>query len=427
MAEETLAVVIGARLAGTLVRQRGGQIRLDYDDEYRETDNAVPLSVSMPVQVRTHTDRVVTPWLWGLLPDNDAVIARWAREFHVSASSPFSLLGSPIGEDCAGAARFVQPSRLERHLSQDVDVVWLSEAEVAQRIRELVADTTSWLGRRPRAGHFSLAGAQSKTALLYENGRWGVPSGAQPTSHILKPAVAGFDDHDLNEHLCMEAAQRVGLIAAQTRICRFEDQSVIVVDRYDRIEHADGYLRFHQEDLCQALSVAPTHKYQREGGPSPIDIVNLMRRAMAPRDADEDAHRFIDALAFNWLIGGADAHAKNYSLLLGSGARLAPLYDIASALPYWDEREIRLAMKVGNSYEVYPRRNRWRETARDLGIDADSLLARVVELGRQVPDAFADASSNPEVRELGSVLPARLVDLVDDRARRCVDLLLRDQ
>ena len=65
--------------------------------------------------------------------------------------------------------------------------------------------------------------------------------------------------------------------------------------------------------------------------------------------------RFADALIWNWLIAGTDAHAKNYSLLLaGAQVRLAPLYDVASALPYPDlhVRRLRFAMKIGGDYRV---------------------------------------------------------------------------
>jgi serine/threonine-protein kinase HipA len=110
------------------------------------------LSLSMPVQVRSHPDGVVTPWLWGLLPDNEAVLRRWAREFHASAASPFSMLATPVGEDCAGAVRFATPDELDRVLARPGDVTWLDERGVATRLRELQQDATAWLGAwTPRA------------------------------------------------------------------------------------------------------------------------------------------------------------------------------------------------------------------------------------------------------------------------------------
>ncbi len=420
----SLLVVLDGAVAGTLIRLPGGKLRFDYDGHYRQQPGATPLSLSMPTQVPSHHDQVVTPWLWGLLPDNDAVLARWARQFHVSASSPFSLLSTPIGEDCAGAVRFAVPDEIDRVLAQPGEITWLTDDDVAQRLRDLREDSTAWLGRS-FTGQFSLAGAQAKTALLFDRGRWGVPSGSTPTTHILKPAVGGLDDHDLNEHLCLDAARRAGLIAARTTVTRFADERAVVVSRYDRRAAPGGIIRVHQEDLCQVLGVPPSGKYQNEGGPGPSDIARLLRRSMPPRIADDAVFRFVEALIWNWLIAGTDAHAKNYSLLLANDqVRLAPLYDIASALPYGvHERKLRLAMKIGSDYRVIPNRNTWPAAARELGLNPEAVLTRVRELASVAPRAFADAAEAPEVAALGGDLPSRLVDLIADRADRCLRLI----
>lgn len=420
---EPLVVLLDGRIAGRLIRLTSGRLRFEYDAAYRARSDATPLSVSMPTAVPTHPDRVVTPWLWGLLPDNDAVLRRWARQFHASAS-PFSLLATPIGLDCPGAVRFVRPDAVDALLARRGDVEWLSDQGVAARLRDLKQDATSWLGR-DFTGQFSLAGAQAKTALLYRNGRWGVPSGARATTHILKPAVAGFDDHDLNEHLCLDAAGRAGLVVARTRVARFGDESAIVIERFDRRRANGGTQRIHQEDACQALSVLPLRKYQSQGGPGPRDIVALFRRAMPPDAALDATSRFVDALIWNWLIAGTDAHAKNYALLLAADqVRLAPLYDIASALPYRvRERDLHLAMKLGNDYRVLPRRNPWARVASELGLDVGATRDRVRALARLAPDALADAARAPDVAALRRTVSQRLVDLVAARAARCERLL----
>src|SRR5690242_16908880 len=115
---ERLVVIMEDAPAGMLTRMGGGRLRFDYDDNYRDKPNQTPLSVSMPVHVRTHSDDVVTPWLWGLLPDDDAVLTRWGREFQVSTGSPFSLLSTPIGHDCPGAVRFAKPEALDESLGR---------------------------------------------------------------------------------------------------------------------------------------------------------------------------------------------------------------------------------------------------------------------------------------------------------------------
>lgn len=419
---DELVVLMGDAVAGRLIRTQGSLL-FEYDEVYRDRRSATPLSVSLPVEVRAHTDRAVAPWLWGLLPDNEAVLGRWASRFGVSAASPFSLLSSPVGEDCAGAIRFVRADRVDVVLRRRGEVEWLDEAGVAARLRALHVDATAWLGTDV-LGRFSLAGAQAKTALLLRAGRWGVPAGSVPTSHIVKPAILGLDDHDLNEHLCLRAARLSGLVCAESRVASFEDQSAVVIARYDRRETDDGSVtRIHQEDLCQALGRHPRDKYQSEGGPTSNDIVRLLR-ATLPGSASETAvWRFFDALTYNWLICGTDAHSKNYSLLLaGRQVRLAPLYDIASALPYRSipAQKLRMAMKFGGSYRVMARdATMWPHVAAEFGLGHDEVVERARVLMGVVPESFAEAARERAVQRLPSRLPSILVDAVAERVARC--------
>ncbi len=199
-----------------------------------------------------------------------------------------------------------------------------------------------------------------------------------------------------------------------------------MVARYDRREAPDGEIaRVHQEDLCQALGVPPSRKYQNEGGPRAAQIAQLLRDAMPSTVAERAVWRFADGLIWNWLIGGTDAHAKNYSLLLaGDQVRFAPLHDIASALPYGiHERKLRYAMKIGGDYRVSLQRHTWPVAARELGLDADALVDRAKELATVAPAAFADAVEAPDVVALGRDLPSRLLELVTARAARCRTLL----
>lgn len=417
---DELCVLINNQLAGRVARKKGA-LRFVYDDRYRTRGAPTPLSVSMPVETAEHPDQTIAPWLAGLLPDNERVLARWARTFQVR-NSPFALLGTPVGEDCAGAVRFVTEDRLESALSRDGAVQWLSNEEVGKRLRDLKRDETAWLGS-DFTGRFSLAGAQAKTALIYQDGRWGLPRGAAATSHILKPAITGFDDHHLNEHLCLTAARRAGLVAANTWIATFEDQSAIVAERYDRVATPQGWMRrIHQEDTCQALGAPPDRKYQNEGGPTPPAIVRLLRRTLPGSHADIAVLRFLDALILNWLICGTDAHAKNYSLLLaGRQVRLAPLYDVASALPYSDLpiQKLRLAMKFGATYLVTSQSpGIWPRISKELGLPVDVIIEHARALMDRLPDAFADAAREPSVVATRSTMPGRLVDAVADRIRR---------
>jgi serine/threonine-protein kinase HipA len=425
-----LVVLMNGRRVGSIMLDKSGRFGFAYDEIWRGRRGATPLSLSMPLAQNTHGDAAVRTFLWGLLPDNERVLDRWAQTYQVSAGNPFALLHH-VGEDCAGAAQFVTPDRVDAVLDGDGAIEWLTDESVAERLRVLGRDPAAW--HVFDTGQFSLAGAQAKTALCWDPDarRWGVPSGSVPTTHILKPAVIGLDDHDLNEHLCLAAGGVIGLSAASSQVLSFGSERAIVVERYDRYRVGDGsFRRLHQEDMCQALAFMPTVKYQNEGGPTPEQIIRLLRDHIVPADAAHEAvGRFVDALAFNWIIGGTDAHAKNYSVLLSGGqVRLSPMYDVASALAYDDmyPPKMRMAMRIGGEYGVQAISGRhWRRFATANGLDVDEVMSRLDHLISQVPDAFATAADVDAVKELGSILPAKLIERIATRAVNCQESLKR--
>jgi len=297
---------------------------------------------------------------------------------------------------------------------------------VAQRLRTLREDHAAW--RLPRdTGQFSLAGAQPKTALLFENGRWGVPSGRIPTTHIFKPPTGQFDGHAENEHVCLNLARAFGLPAATSRVTRFNEEVAIVVERYDRLRSGNDIVRVHQEDVCQSLGIMPTRKYQNEGGPSVADIVDLLRTQSSDREAD--IQTFMHAVGLNWLIAGTDAHAKNYSLLISGGprVRLAPLYDIASILPYdeFDLHKVKLSMKVGGEYRLLQVGIRqWQKLAQEVRVDAEELIEHMRSMAEQLPDEIATICARAHNEGLNLPIIDRLAAKLSERAGACRRALL---
>lgn len=331
-AAPVLVTLMGGRVVGHVEQNLQGKLRFTYDQVWRDWPGAYPLSLSMPMGRREHEDQTIRPYLEGLLPDNEWILRRWGSQFHVSARNPFTLLAH-VGEDCAGAVQFCRPDRVaELQGNADPPVRWLAEAEIATTLRELRTDNaTGRVAADP--GYFSLPGAQPKTALLFQDGRWGIPSGRTPTTHILKPPLGDLEGFAENEHLCLRLAAGLGLPVARSEVRRFDGEIAIVVERYDRMAVGGRIVRVHQEDFCQALSVPPRIKYEAEGGPGAPAMATVLRDfSSAP---EEDLDTLLTALALNWVIGGTDAHAKNFSLLIAARqVRLAPLYDIASVLPY---------------------------------------------------------------------------------------------
>src|ERR1035441_3024987 len=160
----------------------------------------------MPLTAPRYRDRLVRPFLVGLLPDNDDVLSRWGQTFGVSNRNPLALLGY-VGEDCAGAAQFVRPDRLDDlarggagwldetdvadrkplpllgYVGEDCagaaqfvrpdrlddlargGIGWLDETDVEDRLRAIRLDPTAWLWGADEQAQFSLAGAQSTGTL----------------------------------------------------------------------------------------------------------------------------------------------------------------------------------------------------------------------------------------------------------------------
>lgn len=408
------------------VTLKGNRLSLRYEQSWRESSVAFPLSVSMPMMTVEHPHSRIDAFLRGLLPDSEQVMDQWAKRFHVSARNPFKLL-EHVGEDCAGAIQFIPPEREETLLgvASEERVTWLSEEELAGRIRLLLENHGS-TRTSTDTGQFSLAGAQPKTALFRDtqSGRWGVPEGPTPTTHILKPSTGQFDGYAENEHFCLKLAQRLGLQAAVSSVIQPGACPVIVVQRYDRVFREGRCVRIHQEDLCQALGVPPSLKYQNEGGPSVRDVANLLWDVSSEPAAD--VQRFADALIFNWLILGTDAHAKNYSLLIapGSQVRLAPLYDLASALPYPAQispHKAKLAMKIGSKYRIKEIvRRHWETTARELKIPASELLERVIALANAVTATAGEVASALHAENLTHPVIGVLEKQLRVRAEECL-------
>ncbi|MBT2143736.1 MULTISPECIES: type II toxin-antitoxin system HipA family toxin [unclassified Rhodanobacter] len=427
MTTHPLIAVMNGAVIGTITRERTGRLRFDYADDWRQRPDAIPLSLSMPLVRAGHPHAVVDAFLWGLLPDNEQTLARWASRLRVSARNAYGLLAH-IGEDCAGAVQFVPADRLGALQNPVVDDIgWLDEAEIGERLRALRQDPSA-TRRATDHGQFSLAGAQPKTALLLRDGRWGVPAGRTPTTHILKPPTGAFDGHAENEHFCLALARRLGLPVAHSEVRQFDGEPAIVVARFDRIEQQGQLLRVHQEDLCQALAVPPTRKYQSDGGPGPVAIAEVLRTHSSAPSRDVDT--FIDALAFNWLIAGTNAHAKNYALLFGSGGRirLAPLYDLGSALPYPALRQDKLAMamKIGNTYRLRDiRRHHWETLLRDLRVNADAALARIAGMAAALPDHADELARSMQREGLTHPILDQLPSLLADSAREKLSRLVQ--
>ncbi len=362
MAEKSLNVFLGGDLVGELVQDSYGNSQFHYHQAWLDSAEPVPLSESLPLRAGLFNRRETRPFFAGLLPEakSRSVIA---KTLGVSEKNDFELLAR-LGAECAGAVRLLPPS--EHAATVEPSYQEISSADLAGKL--------AILPRRPLlAGEngiqFSLAGAQLKVAIRIVDGMYLLPLAGAATSHILKPQNQSYPGLVENEFFCMQLARAAGLPAAKVEIGTAGEHRFLQIERYDRRLQLDGRLeQVHQEDLCQALGIAPESKYQQDGGPNIKRCFGVLRQASI--QPEFDPLRLFDAVVFNALIGNCDAHGKNFSLLREPGSvELAPLYDLVCTQAY-PQLDAELAMKLGG--ERNPEKlavENWRRFFDESGID----------------------------------------------------------
>ena len=323
-----LDVYFGETKAGVLRQDDAGALTFAYDLAYLEGPEPRAISISMPLQEAPYGDRIARPFFSGLLPDEGAR-QRLAGSLGVSTGNAFGLL-EVIGGECAGALSLYPSGNAPPSLGDDgVEIL------TTHRLEEILGK----LRERPLLGgeegvRLSLAGAQDKLAVCVEGESIGLAKGGRPTTHIIKPFIQALNGTVENELFCLRLAARLKLPVPEVEMRYGGSIPFLLVERYDRARQKNGTItRLHQEDFCQSLSVPPELKYEEEGGPGTKRSLDLIARATASPAANRLA--FIRALIFHYLVGNADAHAKNYALLYrGKIPDLSPLYDIVCTAAY---------------------------------------------------------------------------------------------
>ena len=351
-----------------------------YDPLWLERSR-IPLSLSLPLRPEPYLDDRSHPFFANLLPE-ERIRAVVARNLGISPNNDYGIL-ERIGGDCAGAVSLApEGAEVQRDLSRYRQ---LSPDELFAIIRELP--------QRPllageKGIRLSLAGAQKKLPVFYDDEEYSLGYGSCPSNYIIKPAIENLDGTVENEAFCMALAREAGLEVPFSFIQEHEDVRVFVVKRYDRVTKARGTERLHQEDFCQALGINPEFKYEAEGGPKLAACFDLLRRSSARPGGD--VLSLLNWVIYNYLIGNSDAHGKNISLLLlPEGPVLAPFYDQLSTRVYAHYGLSEgLAMRIGGEGDpASVRKQHWERFALEVGVKPRLVLARVADLARRVEAA----------------------------------------
>jgi len=352
-----------------------------YDTGYLADPKAEPLSFALPLRAEPFDADRSYNYFANLLPP---VVVRKKLEkcIHVSKNNVYGFLKA-IGGDCAGAvALYVPGSKPEDRSQQTYRPLTETEAvEILKSLRRRPLYAAGELGYR-----YSGAGAQDKLVASLREGHLLLPLFGAPSSHIVKPPAADFEDSVENEHFCQRLAAAAGVRAAETSILTLGGERYYVTKRFDREPDESGYRRLHQEDFCQMLSVDPEVKYEEDGGPTAVQCIKTLRALHA---TVSETVAFVDMLIFNCLVGNADAHAKNYSVVYyGGRPMLAPLYDAVSTAVY-PELSTDYAMSIGGdrAFDSLSRES-FARFAREAGIAPAFVLGRLDALAsRLLPTA----------------------------------------
>jgi serine/threonine-protein kinase HipA len=344
---QTLSVFLRGRPVGSLERTGSSRYRFAYSEDAIEGDRSDPmarLSASLPLREERFKPSESAPFFEGLLPEG-AVRATVAGKLGISEGNGFGLLAA-LGADCAGAVMVLPEDQPPG--SAGGPPLPLSESQVAELLRDLPRDPLG-VDVDPGGVRLSLGGVQDKLILVrLPGGGFAQPLGGMPSNCLLKPEHERFEGLAVNEAFCMRVAAAAGNEVATTELLAFDGIRCLYSERFDRTVDVDGAtVRLHQEDMCQALGLLPTQKYEAEDGPSVASVIALLRRQPSPRIA-LDVNAFVRAVLTSFLLGNSDAHGKNFSLLYDpvTGVRLAPLYDVVSTSVY-DGLTPRLAMAIG--------------------------------------------------------------------------------
>ena len=415
-----LIIWMNGEKVGTWRVGRNASQRLDYASSWRVSEHNRPLSLSLPYTADNRLEgEAVRNYFDNLLPDSEGIRKRVANQFRTKKTDAFSLLQA-IGRDCVGAVHLLPPN-LTPEGFDTLKYEVLTPEEIEMHLSAL--GSQSGVGAQDDEEHFrlSIAGAQEKTALLHIEGQWCRPLGATPTTHILKPPIGLTQGRNLdlrlsveNEWLCNQIMKELGLPVAESSIQSFGAHRVLVVKRFDRSWHPQGWVvRLPQEDFCQAKGISSEMKYEQRGGPSMDACLKVLKGG---ENFQEDGKNFLCAQLLFWFMAAIDGHAKNFSLfVLPNGRyRLTPFYDVLSAWPLIGDsafllqyKKVKLAMAVHSKSAHYKlseiQYRHWQSLAHRSGVDgaweamqnmALQLDAALVKVEKKLPSDFPMALAN---------------------------------
>jgi serine/threonine-protein kinase HipA len=410
-----LRVVHEAKTVGSL-RPVARELEFRYDADWLAHADSFALSPRLPLREAPWRGEEVLFFFANLLPEGP-ILDTLCRLRRLPRGNVFRLLEA-FGLECAGAFEIVpepgerRPVRKSGYRDYTQQQLWDDLVAIRNHIPLLQSHGELRL---------SLAGAQNKIPVRWSQGKLYLPVNGAPSTHILKPALQpqeSFPDSVINEAFCLRLAAALGIPAPAVTVLT-DPEPMLLIERYDRTVEGKNIRRRHQLDFCQLTGTLPDQKYESDGGPG-------LRELFAGVDTHSarpavDRLRLVDWVLFNFLVGNADAHAKNLSMLCGSDGRLmlAPAYDLL-ALGYWDSLSDKMAMAIGGERRpAWLQGRHWQRFCEATRLNVTQLRRRAVELGRAAMREHAQIldglEASPKLRKHVSAKLAQRAGWIEQR------------
>ena len=357
-----------------------------YDEGYLSKGEAAPVSISLPLQKEPFSPEQTRNYFESLLPEGFSrkAVADWIK----ADDNDYVTILSVLGKECLGAIKIVEGDPKE-----ESEYELLSE----KRIKELASEGATKSTQILMETHLSLTGATGKVGLYYDkaSGKWFLPKGDAPSTHIVKQSHVRLKQIVLNEQLCVLAAKKLMIDTPESFILNKgagEDELLFATKRYDRILSDTKYisglrcpLRLHQEDFAQGLGILSSEKYEKKPSMYMQKMFDLIRNNSS--DPIDDQLKLLRGIVFDYLIGNTDCHVKNFSLLYSpdlKNKRLAPIYDLVATRVYKTTPE--MSFFIGGELDIY-KINR---------TNFSNAASEIVMASRMVLNVFDDVAQNLE-------------------------------
>jgi serine/threonine-protein kinase HipA len=393
-----IGVFVQNERVGALARTPSGGGVFEYAEDYFSAHQNFEGGVASTLpfrQKRFETQGVnLHPFFAGLLPEGRFLSALESR-LKTSRDDLLSLLLAS-GSDAIGDAEFapegkkpVEPSPLI-HFDSQSNIVF---SKLFEQSLQKASD--------------GLPGVQDKISASMIS--FPIRANARAEAYILK--LNPVDRHQLvvNEFFFMHMANECGLKVAKSRVIYDSlGAPALLVTRFDRVwnKQTKSFMRVHQEDACQMLNRYPADKYRI----SCSEIAQALEICAAPVF---ERLRFLQLLAFSYLIGNGDLHGKNVSIWSGpsNGFQLSPAYDLLSTLPYGDSK---MALKLDGRDDNWKRKHliQFGERFGVRGKATELMLDQLIKKAAPFVARFAEiALDSKKTAQLQKVFKKRLKDL----------------